>query len=148
VDKKKEFSQLPEEFLELIAGDSPADYWTQIQKWAGNLSKTTNNMENLLHALQSLNTVIKDKGALMKILQSLANLNQTQTQKNTNSQGGNSGSNKNGAAKNQIKQGSKSSNDNGADNNLTGDSLYDVFNSPAMRDIVKEVMKQKGKKRW
>ncbi|MGA9172797.1 MAG: hypothetical protein WBZ33_02290, partial [Thermoactinomyces sp.] len=84
--------------------------------------------------------------ALMKILQSLANLNQTQTQKNTNSQGGNSGSNKNGAAKNQIKQGSKSSNDNGA--NITGDSLYDVFNSPAMRDIVKEVMKQKGKKRW
>jgi len=147
VDKKKEFPQLPEEFLELIAGDSPADYWTQIQKWAGNLSKTTNNLENLLHAFQSLNTAIKDKGALMKILQSLANLNQTQTQKNTNSQG-DSGSNKNGAAKNQIKQGSKSSNDNRADNNLTGDSLYDVFNSPAMRDIVKEVMKQKGKKRW
>jgi hypothetical protein len=142
VDKKKEFPQLPEEFLELIAGDSPADYWTQIQKWAGNL--------------------LKDEGAFMKIIQSLAHLNQTQTQKNTNSQGGNpssqggnsgsqggnSDSNKNGAAKNQIKQGSKSSNDNGADNNLTGDSLYDVFNSPAMRDIVKEVMKQKGKKRW
>jgi hypothetical protein len=127
VDKKKEFPQLPEEFLELIAGDSPADYWTQIQKWAGNL--------------------LKDEGAFMKIIQSLANLNQTQTQKNTNSQG-DSGSNKNGAAKNQIKQGSKSSNDNGADNNLTGDSLYDVFNSPAKRDIVKEVMKQKGKKRW
>jgi hypothetical protein len=133
VDEKKEFTELPEEFLGLIAGDSPADYWTQIQKWAGNL--------------------LKDEGAFMKIIQSLANLNQTQTQKNTNSQGGNPGSqggnsdsNKNGAAKNQIKQGSKSSNDNGA--NITGDSLYDVFNSPAMRDIVKEVMKQKGKKRW
>jgi hypothetical protein len=133
VDEKKEFTELPEEFLGLIAGDSPADYWTQIQKWAGNL--------------------LKDEGAFIKIIQSLANLNQTQTQKNTNSQGGNPGSqggnsdsNKNGAAKNQIKQGSKSSNDNGA--NITGDSLYDVFNSPAMRDIVKEVMKQKGKKRW
>jgi hypothetical protein len=133
VDEKKEFPELNEEFLGLIAGDSPADYWTQIQKWAGNL--------------------LKDEGAFMKIIQSLANLNQTQTQKNTNSQGGNPGSqggnsdsNKNGAAKNQIKQGSNSSNDNGA--NITGDSLYDVFNSPAMRDIVKEVMKQKGKKRW
>jgi hypothetical protein len=135
VDEKKEFPELNEEFLELIAGDSPTDYWTQIQKWAGNL--------------------LKDEGALTKIIESLANLNRTQTQKNTNSQGGNSGSqggnsgsNKNDAAKNQIKQGSKSSNDNGASYNLTGDSLYDVFNSPAMRDIVKEVMKQKGKKRW
>ena len=135
MDEKKEFNELTEEFLVLIAGDSPADYLTQIQKWAGNL--------------------LKDEGAFMKIIQYLSNLNQTQTQKNTNSQGGNPGSqggnsdsNKNGAAKNQIKQGSKSSNDNGADNNLTGDSLYDVFNSPAMRDIVKEVMKQKGKKRW
>ncbi|MGA9173890.1 MAG: hypothetical protein WBZ33_07960, partial [Thermoactinomyces sp.] len=125
MDEKKEFSELNEEFLELIAGDSPTDYWTQIQKWAGNL--------------------LKDEGALTKIIESLANLNRTQTQKNTNSQGGNSGSqggnsgsqggnsgsqggnsdsNKNGAAKNQIKQGSKSSNDNGA--NITGDSLYDV----------------------
>ncbi|MBA4541713.1 MULTISPECIES: hypothetical protein [Thermoactinomyces] len=149
MDKKKEIPPLPEELLNLIAGDDPADYWTQIHKWVGNLSKTTMNVEEILHALHSLNTALSDKGAFMKMIQSLANLNRTQTQKSTNSQGGNAGSNKNNVTKTPAKQG-QNSNDNKMESgqNLTGDSLYDIFNSPAMREIVREVMKQKGKKKW
>ncbi|MFC7441348.1 hypothetical protein [Laceyella putida] len=122
----KRNSPKPDSSLQLsLSSDSSTDYWSKIQKWTNQLSKTTNHLDDLIHAMQSLNLAAKDKDALKEIISSLAKMNKAPTQKKSN------------ATESQAKK----------EPSLTGDVFYDVFNSPAMRDIVQTVMKKK-KRHW
>lgn len=120
--------QLPESdaSLELsLSADSSPDYWSEIQKWVNQLSKSTNHLDELVQAMQSLHLVTKDKQALKELISSLAKMNKIQTGKKPPAAGA--------QANKEL--------------NLTGNGIYDIFNSPAMRDIVQSVMKQK-KRHW
>ncbi|KPC74617.1 hypothetical protein ADL26_09215 [Thermoactinomyces vulgaris] len=108
-----------------LSDDNAVDNWSTIQKWTNRLSKTTNHLDDLAHALQSLHLAAKDKETLKEIITSLAKLNKIQAQKKTKADD------------------SKTS----QEPIQTGNSLMDMFNSPAMRDIVQTVLKQR-KRHW
>ncbi|UWE02959.1 hypothetical protein [Laceyella sacchari] len=108
-----------------LSDDNAIDHWSTIQKWTNRLSKTTNHLDDLAHALQSLHLAAKDKETLKEIITSLAKLNKIQAQKKTKADD------------------SKTS----QEPIQTGNSLMDMFNSPAMRDIVQTVLKQR-KRHW
>ncbi|MGX9707263.1 hypothetical protein SAMN06265361_102522 [Laceyella tengchongensis] len=108
-----------------LSDDNTVDHWSTIQKWTNRLSKTTNHLDDLAHALQSLHLAAKDKETLKEILTSLAKLNKIQAQKKTKADDSK-------AAQEPIQ---------------SGNSLMDIFNSPAMRDIVQTVFKQR-KRHW
>jgi hypothetical protein len=95
--------------------------WEKMQNFSGMLSKRTNQMDDLLKALHLLSSATKDKNMLKEIISSLAKLNQGQTQKK--------------AAPETVKSESTPT--------LSGDTLYDLLNSPALTNITREVMKKK-----
>jgi hypothetical protein len=95
--------------------------WDKMQNLSGMLSKRTNQMDDLLKALHLLSSATKDKNMLKEIISSLAKLNQGQTQKK--------------AAPETVKSESAPT--------LSGDTLYDLLNSPALTNLTREVMKKK-----
>jgi ABC-type branched-subunit amino acid transport system ATPase component len=101
--------------------------WQEVQQWSELLSRRTRQFDDLLGALHSLSQVTRNKDQIKEIISLLANLSKKQSAKSGSASGGQS-------------QGSQGS--------LTGNLFYDLFNSPAMKNIVGEVLKSKSKKRW
>jgi hypothetical protein len=101
--------------------------WQEMQQWSELLSKRTRQFDDLLGALYSLSQATRNKDQIKEIISLLANLNKKQSAKSGSASGGQS-------------QGSQDS--------LTGNLFYDLFNSPAMKSIVGEVLKNKSKRRW
>lgn len=107
---------------------SPTQYIDQVRNFTNEISKRSNQVDQLMQAMNSLNFAFKNPDGFKKLIESLAKLNETQQKKAAPppSSGKADGGNAPAAPK------------------LTGDSFYDLFNSPAMREIVKEMFKSKS----
>lgn len=112
-----------EAFLSSQEQNSFFQQWEQLKGLASEISKRSNQIDELMQALNSLSFAVKDKGALKQIISALAKLNQNQTQK-------------------KAKSAPEKSSEKTAPA-LSDDDFYNLFNSPAMKEIVKEVMKAK-----
>ncbi|MBA4492936.1 hypothetical protein ACFO25_08395 [Paenactinomyces guangxiensis] len=115
-------------FISSQEAESMFSHWEQLLNLFNEISKRSNQIGELLQAVNSLSIAVNDKEKLKEIISSLAKLSQSQAQKKTS------------------KKASGKTNDRPVPP-LSGDSFYDVFNSPGMSEIVKEVMKNKKRKR-
>jgi hypothetical protein len=115
-----------------VSGSSPStdteekgfnllDKWENMHNFTNTLSKKTNEMDDLLKALHLLSSATEDKNMLKNVISSLAKLNREQAQKKV--------------APEKLKSESAPV--------LSGDTLYDLLNSPALTNLTKEVMKKK-----
>ncbi|TCS94940.1 hypothetical protein [Hazenella coriacea] len=107
---------------------SPTSYIDQVRKFTNEISKRSNQVDQLMQAMNSLNFAFKDQEGLKKLIESLAKLNESQQKK----------------ASPPPSTGKTGGGNSPATPKLTGDSFYDLFNSPAMKEIVKEVFKSKS----
>lgn len=112
-------SKNPQETL-----SSPTQYIDQVRKLANEVSKRSSQVDQLMQAMNSLEFAFKNPDGLKKLIESLAKLNEAQQKKSS-------------PPPSSEKAGS-------APPKLTGDSFYDLFNSPGMREIVKEMFKSKS----
>jgi hypothetical protein len=155
--KRTETKQQPDKGNESSppsSGDSSVlNLLSRLQEWSNTISHRTGQMDELFQAFQSLASAVKNKDALKEIIGYLAKLNQTQqSQKQTQqSQNQTQQSQKQTPSSAQNKEGSQSSSSAGepdkkSDFTPSGDFLYDLFNSPGMANIVKEVMKKRQKR--
>jgi hypothetical protein len=169
--KRTETKQQPDKGNESSppsSGDSSVlNLLSRLQEWSNTISHRTGQMDELFQAFQSLASAVKNKDALKEIIGYLAKLNQTQqsqkqTQQSQNqtqqsqkqtqqSQKQTQQSQKQTPSSAQNKEGSQSSSSAGepdkkSDFTPSGDFLYDLFNSPGMANIVKEVMKKRQKR--
>lgn len=115
--------------------------WERLRGLVNQFSTRVGQVDELMQAIHSLSFAVKNKDKLKELISALSKLNQSQLNKNTTPKS-NPGQEKNTTPKGNPGKG----NDKSAPN-LTGDSFYDLFNSPAMTEIVREVMKKKTK-RW
>ncbi|SEM72236.1 hypothetical protein [Lihuaxuella thermophila] len=122
-------SSHPHPSLEAHQSKSFLSEWEQLRGLVNQFSSRFGQVDELMQAIHSLSFAVKDKEKLKELISALAKLNQSQLKK-TSPAKSNSGKTNNQSTP-----------------NLTGDSFYDLLNSPAMSEIVKEVMKKK-KKRW
>jgi hypothetical protein len=155
--KRTETKQQPDKGNESSppsSGDSSVlNLLSRLQEWSNTISHRTGQMDELFQAFQSLASAVKNKDALKEIIGYLAKQNQTQqSQKQTQqSQNQTQQSQKQTPSSAQNKEGSQSSSSAGepdkkSDFTPSGDFLYDLFNSPGMANIVKEVMKKRQKR--
>jgi hypothetical protein len=115
--------------------------WERLRGLVNQFSTRAGQADELMQAINSLSFAVKNKDKLKELISALSKLNQSQLKKNTTPKS-NPGQEKNTTPKSNSGQGKDKSAPN-----LTGDNFYDLVNSPAMTEIVREVMKTK-KKRW
>lgn len=101
-----------------------SEIWEKLISLSNNLPNYVNEVNPLLQSLDQLFKSKERKTSIDHMLSVLTKLNNMQLKNETST---------------------KADADN--DKSLTGDSFYDIFNSPGMHGIVREVLDSKNKKR-
>jgi hypothetical protein len=103
-------------------GFSLLKQWEKMQNFTNMLSTKTTHVDEWMKALHLLSSATQDKNMLKEVISSLAKLNNAQQA---------------------PKKADTPTEKSGSTPSLSGDTLYDLLNSPALGNIVKEVMKKK-----
>ncbi len=103
------------------------DYFKHLTDLTSEISRRTGQLEEMMRALVNLNLSIHDKEKLKKMITHMATFNKPQPQQAAKPSAGAS------VAK-------------PASTEQHGDSIYDLFNSPAMMSVIKEHYGKKKKK--
>ncbi|WP_044642242.1 hypothetical protein [Risungbinella massiliensis] len=109
------------------------DEISQVSKMLSDVSKRSSQLDQLLRTFQLFSSAMDNPSQMKDILQNLSKLNIPSTGK-TKEKGTSNAVPTTSTPKTPEKT------------KVTGDPFYDIFNSPNMIGIVKEVMKKRGKK--
>lgn len=110
------------------------DDLNQMSKILNDVSKRSTQLDQLLRTFELFSSAMDNPNQMKDILQSLSKLNVPTSGKTKDK-----GTNKAGSTTSTPKVPEKTK--------TTGDPFYDIFNSPNMMGIVKEVMNKRSKKK-
>lgn len=104
------------------------DYFKNLTDLTSEISRRTGQLDEMVRALLNLNLSIQDKDKLKKMITHMATFNKPQQPKPA------------------AKPSAGASVAKPASTEQQGDSIYDLFNSPAMMSVIKEHYGKKKKK--
>lgn len=127
------------------------DSLQMLGKMANNFSQSSSELEQMIKAFQSFSTAIQDRNAFKQMIQALAKLNQSQVKPPTPSTNPASNPASNPATPSTPSTpASPSTNASTKEGNVPtlggADTLYDLFNSPAMNNLVKTILSNRNKR--
>lgn len=120
------------------------DYFKYLANLTNEISKRTGKLEQMMEALLNLNISFQDKEKMKNIITYMDKINKSQQPSNTKQPSTQQPPNSKQPTNTQK---SKSPGDttkkNQTTSELTGDFIYDIFNSPAMQSFIKEHFNRK-----